>query len=172
MENASRKAVEYATQYENPVLVMGDSTYIRERLDYGKYSNRRVHPRAPARLQARIEERATEAGIPVNYANPTYTPQACHSCHRIARRNAGAEFRCPNDDCRVSTFRADIDASANIARRVDSRGEGVPLDRAERDDSPRDGCRSDKATTPVETTITGDATRLSKDTVRITYHRS
>jgi len=43
VEKASRQAVEYAKQFENPVLVMEDLTYIRERLDYGKYMNRRLH---------------------------------------------------------------------------------------------------------------------------------
>ena len=35
VEMASREAVEYAKQFETPVLVMEDLTYIRERLDYG-----------------------------------------------------------------------------------------------------------------------------------------
>ena len=43
MEKASRQAVEYAKQFENPVLMMEDLTHIRERLDYGKYMNRRLH---------------------------------------------------------------------------------------------------------------------------------
>jgi len=86
--------------------------------------------------QGRIEDKATEAGIPVEYVNPAYTSQTCHSCHRIGRRDSQAEFRCPNDDCHVSTFQADINASANIARRVDPWGESVPLDKAGRDDSP------------------------------------
>jgi len=119
---------------------------------YGKYMNRRLHSWAFARLQGRIEDKATEAGIPVEYVNPAYTSQTCHSCHRIGRRNSQAEFRCPNDDCHISTFQADINASANIARRVDPWGESVPLDKAERDDSPRDGSGCDTATTPTETT--------------------
>jgi len=123
VEKASREAVEYAKQFENPVLVMEDLTYIRERLDYGKYMNRRLHSWAFARLQGRIEDKATEAGIPVEYVNPAYTSQTCHSCHRIGRRDSQAEFRCPNDDRHVSTFQADINASANIARRVDPWGE-------------------------------------------------
>jgi len=114
--------------------------------------NRRLHSWAFARLQGRIEDKATEADIPVEYVNPAYTSKTCHSCHRIGRRDSQVEFRCPNHNCHVSTFQADINASANIARRIDPWGESVPLDKAERDDSPRDGRGCDTATTPTETT--------------------
>ncbi|WP_143420322.1 IS200/IS605 family accessory protein TnpB-related protein, partial [Halorubrum lacusprofundi] len=119
MEKASRDAVENGKQFESPVLVVEDLTYIRGRLDYGKYMNRRLHSWAFARLQGRIEDKATEAVIPVEYVNPAYTSQPCHSGHRLGRRASPAEFRCPDHDCHVSTFQADINASANIARRVD-----------------------------------------------------
>jgi IS605 OrfB family transposase len=158
VEKTSRQAVEYATQFENPVLVMEDLTYIRERLDYGKYINRRLHSWAFARLQGRIEDKATEEGVPVEYVNPAYTSQTCHSCHRIGQRDSQAEFRCPNDDCHVSTFQADINASANIARRVDPWGESVPLDKAGRDDSPRDGRGCDTATTHREKSVPAQMT--------------
>lgn len=42
-EQATRKAVEYAKQFSNPVIVMEDLSFIRERLDYGKFMNRRLH---------------------------------------------------------------------------------------------------------------------------------
>jgi hypothetical protein len=113
-----------------------------------------LHSWAFARLKGRIEDKATEAGIPVEYVNPAYTSQTCHSCQRIGRRDSPAEFRCPNDDCHVSTFQADINASANIARRADPWGESVPLDKPERDDSPRDGSGSDTATAHRETSET------------------
>jgi len=103
VEKASRQAVEYAKQFENPVLVMEDLTYIRERLDYGKYMNRRLHSWAFARLQGRIEDKAREADIPVEYVNPAYTSQTCHSCHRIGRsglagRVSVSERRLPRFD--------------------------------------------------------------------------
>jgi len=71
VEKASREAVEYAKQFENPVLVMEDLTYIRERLDYGKYMNRRLHSWAFARLRAhrgqgdgsRYSGRVRESGV-------------------------------------------------------------------------------------------------------------
>jgi IS605 OrfB family transposase len=150
VEKASRRAVEYATQYETPVLVMEDLAYIRERLDYGRYMNRRLHSWAFAKLQQRIEDKATESDIPIEYVNPAYTSQTCHACHRIGRRDSQAEFRCPYEDCHVSLFQADINAAANIARRANPWGESVPLDKAGRDDSPRDGSGCDTAMTPRE----------------------
>jgi len=81
---------------------MEDLTYIRERLDYGKYMNRRLHSWAFARLQGRIEDKATEAGIPVEYVNPAYTSQTCHSCHTY--RSAGLPSRVPVSERRLPRF--------------------------------------------------------------------
>jgi len=127
---------------------MEDLSYIRERLDYSRYMNRRLHSWAFARLQGRIDEKATDAGIAVTYVNSAYTSQICHACGHVGRRDSQAEFRCSNEHCHVSTFQADINAAANIARRANPWGESVPLDKAERDDSPRDGRGCDTATTP------------------------
>ncbi|WP_425545314.1 hypothetical protein [Halarchaeum salinum] len=41
-------------------------------------------------------------------------------------RTRQAEFECKNPECHVSTFQADINVSANIARRVDPWGESLP----------------------------------------------
>nr|WP_254547089.1 transposase [Halomarina sp. BND7] len=145
VEQASRRAVEYARQFETPVIVMEDLSYIRERLDYGKFMNRRLHAWAFARLQGRIEDKATEAGIRVEYVNPAYTSQTCHACNRIGRRRTQAAFVCPHDDCHVTEFHADINAAAKVASRANPWGESVPW-KPERDDSPRDGSGRDTAT--------------------------
>ena len=150
VEKASRQAVEYAQQFENPVIVLEDLSYIRERLDYGKFMNRRLHAWAFARLQGRIEDKATEVGIRVEYVDAAYTSQTCHVCGRLGRRSQQAEFACPHDDCHVSEFQADINAAANIAGRVNPWGESVPWE-SERDDSPQDGSTCDSATVHRET---------------------
>ena len=149
IEKASRESVEYARQFENPVIVMEDLAYIRESLDYGKYMNRRLHSWAFARLQGRIEDKAKDAGIPIRYVHPQYTSKTCHSCKHIGYRPRQAEFKCKNPECHVSTFQADINAGANIARRVDPWGESLPWKQAG-DDSPQDGSRCDTATTQCE----------------------
>ncbi|TQQ79599.1 RNA-guided endonuclease TnpB family protein [Halonotius roseus] len=145
VEKASRKAVEYAQQFDDPVIVLEDLSYIRESLDYGKWMNRRLHSWAFARLQGRIEDKATEAEIRVEYVNAAYTSQTCHACNRLGRRDEQAEFACPHDDCHVSKFQADINAAANIASRVNPWGESLPWKPAG-DDTPQDGSGRDTAT--------------------------
>ena len=119
VEKASRQAVEYTQQFNDPVIVLEDLSYIRENLDYGAYMNRRLHGWAFARLSSRIEDKAAEAAIPVRFVNPAYTSQICHECGHIGSRGSQAEFRCTNDECWVSEYQADINAAANIAGRLD-----------------------------------------------------
>ena len=166
IEKASRESVEYARQFDNPVIVMEDLAYIRESLDYGTYMNRRLHSWAFARLQDRIEDKAKDAGIPVRYVHPQYTSKTCHSCNHTGYRPQQAEFKCKNSECHVSAFQADINASANIAHRVDPWGESLPVKQVDDDfledavfqwsenrrfsSTPQDGSRSDTATTQCE----------------------
>ncbi|MFC7231456.1 RNA-guided endonuclease TnpB family protein [Saliphagus sp. GCM10025308] len=145
VEKASRETIEYAESFDDPVIVLEDLSYIRENLDYGKYMNRRLHSWAFARLTDRIEDKALEAGIPVEFVNPRYTSQTCHACGHIGRRGSQAEFRCTNAECWVTEYQADINAAANIAGRFDPWGESVPW-KPERNDSTRNGCRCDTAT--------------------------
>jgi len=160
VEKASRQAIDYARQFDKPVIVMEDLAHIREEMDYGADMNRRLHSWAFAQLQGRIEDKATEEGIPVEYVDPAFTSKTCHACKRTGHRSEQAEFACPYGDCHITTFHADINASANIARRVDPWGESVPLNKAERDDSPRDGSGCDTASThreksaPTQMTLT------------------
>jgi IS605 OrfB family transposase len=157
IEKASRESVEYARQFENPLIVLEDLAYIRESLDCGKYMNRRLHSWAFARLQGRIEDKAKDAGVPVRYVHPQYTSKTCHSCKHIGYRPRQAEFTCKNPECHVSTFQADVNASANIARRVDPWGESLPWKQAG-DDSPRDGSGCDTATVHRETSAPAQMT--------------
>jgi len=145
VEKASREAVEYARQFENPVIVLEDLSYIREHLDYGKWMNRRLHNWAFARLIGRIEDKARDAGVPVRFVNPAYTSQTCHACGHIGPRSSQAAFRCTNAECWVTEYQADINAAANIAGRLNPWGESLSLKPAG-DDSPRDGSACDSTT--------------------------
>ncbi|WP_458210927.1 RNA-guided endonuclease TnpB family protein [Haladaptatus sp. NG-SE-30] len=145
VEKASRRAVEYARQFDDPVIVLEDLSYIREHLDYGTFMNRRLHAWAFARLAGRIEDKARDAGIPVRFVNPAYTSQTCHACDHLGSRNVQAVFRCTNSDCWVAEYQGDINAAANIAGRLDPWGESLPLKSAG-DDSPRDGSACDSTT--------------------------
>jgi len=145
VEKASRQAVEYARQFENPVIVLEDLSYIREHLDYGKWMNRRLHNWAFARLTGRIGDKARDAGIPVQFVNPAYTSQTCHACGHLGSRSSQAAFRCTNDECWVTEYQADINAAANIAGRLNPWGESLSL-KPMGDDSPRDGSACDSTT--------------------------
>ncbi|MBP1955346.1 putative transposase [Halarchaeum rubridurum] len=169
VEKASRQAVEYAQQFENPVIVLEDLSHIREHLDYGKWMNRRLHNWAFARLTGRIEDKALDAGIPVRFVNPAYTSQTCHACGHIGSRKAQAEFRCTNDECWVTEYQADINAATNIAGRFNPWGESLPLKPAV-DDSPRDGSACDSTTghraqsrTSRQTTLADFSSETSDD---------
>jgi putative transposase len=148
IEKASRRAVEYATRFEKPVVVLEDLSAIRDDLDYGVWMNRRLHAWAFARLQQRIEDKGREAGLPVTYVRPEYTSQMCHECGHIGNRD-GDEFRCQNDECWVSEYHADINAAVNIADRHDPWGESLPLKPAG-DDISGDGSVCDSAAAPTE----------------------
>ncbi|MGB9954745.1 RNA-guided endonuclease TnpB family protein (plasmid) [Haloarcula marismortui] len=159
VEKVSRQAVEYARGFENPVVVMEDLTYIRESLDYGKWMNRRLHAWAFARLQGRIEDKARDAGIPVEYANAAHTSQTCHACGHIGTRD-GDDFRCQNNGCHITVFHADLNAAANIAGRVDPWGESLSWEPTG-NDSPWDGSARDSATVHRETSEKSSQMRLT-----------
>jgi putative transposase len=159
VEKASRRAVEYAQRFDKPVIVLEDLGYIRESLDYGKWMNRRLHAWAFARLQGRIEDKAQEAGIPVEYVNAAYTSQTCHECGHLGYRN-GDEFRCQNDECWVTEYHADLNAAVNIGNRLNPWGESLPLKPAG-DDIPRNGCACDSTRTHRETSEKSSQMTLS-----------
>jgi len=148
IEKVSRQAVEYAHRFNKPVVVLEDLADVRKDLDYGEWMNRRLHAWAFARLQGRIEDKAREAGIPVEFVHPEYTSQMCHTCQHVGYRN-GDEFRCTNDECWVTEYHADINAAVNIANRLDPWGESLRLKSAD-DDISRDGSACDSATTHRE----------------------
>ncbi|WP_227379205.1 transposase [Haladaptatus halobius] len=159
VEKASRQAVEYARQFENPVIVLEDLSYIREHLDYGTWMNRRLHAWAFARLAGRIEDKARDTGIPVRFVNPAYTSQTCHACGHLGSRNVQAVFRCTNDECWVTEYQGDINAAANIAGRLDPWGESLSLKPTD-DDTLQDGSTFGSATAhrapsakPAQTTL-------------------
>ncbi|MFD1640944.1 transposase [Halohasta litorea] len=145
VEKASRQAIDYTQQFDDPVIVLEDLSYIRENLDCGKYMNRRLHGWAFARLTDRIEDKAADTGIPVRFVNPAYTSKTCHACNHIGRRDSQAEFRCTNSECWVTEYQADVNAAANIAGRLDPWGESLPWKPAG-DDSPQDRSGCDTAT--------------------------
>nr|WP_233710819.1 zinc ribbon domain-containing protein [Natronococcus pandeyae] len=140
VEKASTRAVEYVAQFENPVIGLEYLDGITDE-DIGKYWNRRLGKWLFSRLQSRIEDKAAERGIPVEYVYPHYTSKTCHACQHIGDRPDQGTFKCSNKACWVSEYQADLNAAAKIAQRLNPWGESLPVKSAG-DDSPCSAARS------------------------------
>jgi len=140
VHTVSSEVVEHAAQFDAPVLVLENLTHIRESMDYGAYMNRRLHGWGFAKLHAQIWYKAEARGIPVKTVNPRNTSKACHACGQVGHRGEQATFRCTNDDCWLTEYQADVNASINIADRYLS-GESHLREHTGDDDSAEDGGR-------------------------------
>ena len=137
IEKASARAVEYASQFEKPVIVLEYLDGITDE-DIGKYWNRRLGKWLFSRLQSRIEDKAAERGIPVEYVYPHHTSKTCNACQHVGYRPHQGTFNCTNESCWVGEYQADLNAAANIANRLNPWGESLPWKSAG-DDSPQSG---------------------------------
>lgn len=117
LDTVSSDIVTYALQFNNPVLVLENLTHIRENMDYGRFSNRRLHGWAFATLHAQITYKAAERGIPVATVDPAYTSTECHACGEDGYRPRQAVFKCSNAGCWVGEYQADINAALNLIER-------------------------------------------------------
>jgi IS605 OrfB family transposase len=112
LHTVSKRIVEYAKQFQKPVIVM-------ERLGYFNNSTRNKRFNfllgnwARKKLQFMIEYKANWEGIPVAYVNPAYTSQTCHYCGSEGKRE-GLTFKCQNCG---KTYNADANAAMNLAKR-------------------------------------------------------
>ncbi|WP_338072971.1 IS200/IS605 family accessory protein TnpB-related protein [Haloquadratum walsbyi] len=91
IEKASHCTVEYASQFENSVIILEYLDSITDE-DIGKYSNRCLGKWLFSRLQSRIEEKAAEHGIAVEYmyvyVHPHHTSKMYHACqHWVSTRS-------------------------------------------------------------------------------------
>ncbi len=136
INKTTKQVVDYADQFDDPVIVMEDLKHIREEMDYGEYMNDRLHSWAFRKLQEQIEFKAIDKGIPVVYINPKNTSKRCHRCGQKGVRK-GNLFRCTNDECEVTEYHADLSASVSIAKR----GRESLLKKKEDDDLTTHGAR-------------------------------
>lgn len=95
LHQVSRRVVDWAHQFENPVIVFEDLEDIRDDIDYGTRMNRRLHSLPFAQLQAFVSYKAACSGIPSDDIDPEYTSQECPACGHTARANRhGKRFKC------------------------------------------------------------------------------
>lgn len=90
--------VEYADQFDNPVLVVENLTPIRANRDDGVFMNRRLHGWGFAKMHAQVCYKAAATGIRVETMTPAHTSNTCHWCGERGYRPEQATFRCTIPD--------------------------------------------------------------------------
>ncbi len=110
----SRRIVDLAARYPNPVIVLERLDGIRYRTHGSKCFNRMMASWAFRDLVDKIKYKAARSGIPVIFVDPRKTSQTCSRCGHVSRSNRPeqATFRCIA--CGYST-NADRNAARNIA---------------------------------------------------------
>lgn len=95
LHQVSRDIVEWAQQFENPVIVFEDLKDMRDDIDYGTRMNRRLHSLPFAQLQDFVSYKAAWSGVPSEKIDPEYTSQECVDCGHTTRSNRqGKRFQC------------------------------------------------------------------------------
>jgi len=124
----ANQIVEYAKQFQNPVIVVENLNGIRISFKRSNRLNRRIHSLPFRRLQRMIEYKALLEGIDVRYLTEketSGTSRTCHRCGHVAQLK-GRTFRCPR--CKL-IYNRDLNACINIAHMVMSSvgwGNGEP----------------------------------------------
>jgi IS605 OrfB family transposase len=115
LHKLTRKAVEWASQFENPCIVLEDLKDMRDSIDYGAQMNRRLHALPFGKIHEYITYKANFESIPVVKANPEYTSQECLNCGHSSRSNRHKlRFKCV--ECEWQDH-SDRKASVSIAER-------------------------------------------------------
>ena len=93
----SSAIIEQARKVENPVIVLENLKNIREKINFGKKMNRRLHNWNFRQLQDFIQYKAEWNGIPVVYLDARYTSRTCPKCGDALKSNRKREkhiFKC------------------------------------------------------------------------------
>lgn len=125
LHQVSRDIVEWAQQFENPVIIFEDLKDMRDDIEYGTRMNRRLHSLPFAQLQEFVSYKAAWCGIPSMKIDPEYTSQECVDCGHTTRSNRqGKRFQCV--DCGFQDH-ADRKAALLItARGLEKLNQNVP----------------------------------------------
>ena len=83
----SSAIVEQAKKVENPVVVLEDLKNIRERIDFGRKINRKLHNWNFRQLQDFIQHKAEWEGVSVVYLDARYTSRTCPKCGDALKSN-------------------------------------------------------------------------------------
>jgi len=75
----ARRIVDFAKEHKMGII-MEDLKWIRQRINYDRMLNRRLHSWNFRRLQSYIEYKAKLKGLPVVYVSPKGTSSLCLIC--------------------------------------------------------------------------------------------
>ncbi|MEM2773305.1 MAG: RNA-guided endonuclease TnpB family protein [Nitrososphaerota archaeon] len=111
----SKEIVEFVKQFPKPMIVMEKLEGLREKIDYSRELNRRLHNLPYRKLQKFIEYKALINGVEVVYVDPNNSSRTCHRCGHINEPSNSREFRCSR--CGAE-YNRDVNAAANIAKKA------------------------------------------------------
>jgi len=122
----ANQIIEYVKQFENPVIILGNSdnliysldTYIHIRMREHTYKRYYEMIKLYRQLQQVIEYKALMNGIGVVYLtqeDTRYTSMTCHRCGYVTPIDNERTFKCSN--CGM-VYNRDLNASINIARKI------------------------------------------------------
>ncbi|MEM4969457.1 MAG: transposase, partial [Nitrososphaerota archaeon] len=111
----SKEIVEFAKQFPKPMIVMEELEGLREKIDYSRELNRRLHNLPYRKLQKFIEYKALINGIEVVYVDPNNSSRTCCKCGHINEPSNSREFKCSR--CGAE-YNRDVNVAANIARKA------------------------------------------------------
>lgn len=103
-------------------LVIGDVRGIRERIDYGKKANQKLHQWTHAKFAHMVEYKARLYGMEVERISEAYTSQTCPSCSHRKKPN-GRAYHCR--ECGFEGHR-DVVGAANIRAKYLGLDAGIP----------------------------------------------
>ncbi len=108
----SKRIIEFASRYDDPVVVLEDLTGIRGSAKHRREQRADFHSWAFYQLQSFVEYKAVALGIPVVKVDPRNTSKSCSRCGALGKRDRH-NFTCA---CGYHNH-SDYNASRNIALR-------------------------------------------------------
>ncbi|WP_345778584.1 zinc ribbon domain-containing protein [Natrinema sp. DC36] len=121
IDAAAHEVCEYASAYDDPVIVLEDSHYDPDL--WAWLTDPDAHRGTSWLLSTanyRLRTVAGEYRIEVETVPEEYTSQECHVCGAIGERKLNETFRCTNPTCWETTNYADSNAAKVIAQRYQS----------------------------------------------------
>ena len=136
LHKTSRKLVDTLLKRGVSTLVIGDLNGIRQRINYGKKTNQKLHQWCFSRFRRMIEYKARLLGMEVVLINEAYTSQTCPACG-TRKKPKGRTYQCKS--CGLEAHR-DAVGAINIRKKYLDKL-GIVKNPNERNSSPVVGAR-------------------------------